>query len=154
MGGNSDLLLLGCIATGLAVTLIVYGCRDMIADAFLKMEADIAEKLRRLRAHPRHLRVWLFVWLTGIAVAFVGLTFFVGSLIFATLAAVFLLAVPWYLLRRLAELYHRKIEDQLADAMVTLANAVKAGLSLAQSLEILAAQCPRPINAEFRQIVA
>jgi tight adherence protein B len=38
--------------------------------------------------------------------------------------------------------------------MVTLANAVRAGLSLAQSMEILAAQCPRPINAEFRQIVA
>ena len=38
--------------------------------------------------------------------------------------------------------------------MVTLANAVKAGLSLAQALEILAAQCPKPINAEFQQIVA
>lgn len=30
----------------------------------------------------------------------------------------------------------------------------RAGLSLAQSLEILAAQCPKPINAEFHQIVA
>ena len=154
MSGNWDLLILGCTATGLAVALIVYACRDLIADAFLRMEADIAEKLRRLRVHPQRLRLWLFAWLIGIAAAFVGLSFFVGSLIFALIAAVFLLAVPWYLLRRLAELYHRKIEDQLADAMVTLANAVKAGLSLAQSLEILASQCPRPINAEFRQIVA
>ena len=31
---------------------------------------------------------------------------------------------------------------------------MRAGLSLAQSLEILAAQCPKPINAEFHQIVA
>ena len=38
--------------------------------------------------------------------------------------------------------------------MVTLANAVRAGLSLAQSMEILASQCPKPINAEFHQIVA
>jgi len=44
-------------------------------------------------------------------------------------------------------------EDQLADSMVTLANAVKAGLSLAQSLEILAAQCPKPIKYEFQQMV-
>ncbi|MGQ9503599.1 MAG: type II secretion system F family protein [Thermogutta sp.] len=154
MSGNRDLLVLGCMATGVAVTVIVYACRNLITDAFLRMEADIAEKLRRLRVHPRRLRLWLFAWLVGIAAVFVGLSFFGGSLIFALLAAVFLLAVPWYLLRRLAELYHRKIEDQLADAMVTLANAVKAGLSLAQSLEILAAQCPRPINAEFRQIVA
>ena len=53
----------------------------------------------------------------------------------------------------MAERRRQKIEDQLADAMVTLANAVRAGLSLAQSLEILAAQCPKPINAEFHQIV-
>jgi tight adherence protein B len=66
---------------------------------------------------------------------------------------VFLLTAPWYLVRRMA--YHRrqKIEDQLADSMVTLANGVRAGLSLAQSLEILAAQCPKPINTEFHQIV-
>jgi tight adherence protein B len=38
--------------------------------------------------------------------------------------------------------------------MVTLANAVRAGLALSESLEILAAQCPPPINAEFQQIVA
>ncbi|HPU07371.1 MAG TPA: type II secretion system F family protein [Thermogutta sp.] len=154
MSENRDLLFLGCLATGLAIALIVYGGRETIAQAFLKMEADIAEKLRRLRVHTRHLRFWLLAWLGGVVAAFVGLTFVVGSLIFALIAAVFLLAVPWYLLRRLAELYHRKIEDQLADAMVTLANAVRAGLSLAQALEILAAQCPRPINAEFRQIVA
>jgi tight adherence protein B len=53
----------------------------------------------------------------------------------------------------MAEHRRQKIEDQLADAMVTLANAVRAGLSLAQSMEILAAQCPKPINAEFHQIV-
>jgi tight adherence protein B len=38
--------------------------------------------------------------------------------------------------------------------MVTLASAVRAGLSLAQSLEILAAQCPEPISSEFYQMVA
>ena len=54
----------------------------------------------------------------------------------------------------MAQRHRQKIEDQLADAMVMLANAVRAGLSLAQSLEILAAQCPKPINAEFHQIVA
>lgn len=118
------------------------------------MEADIADKLRRLRVRTTRLKFWLTLWLLGIVVAFFGFWFVINSLIFALLAAVFLLAAPWYLLRRMAEYYRRKIEDQLADAMVTLANAVRAGLSLAQSLEILAAQCPRPINAEFRQIVA
>jgi tight adherence protein B len=66
---------------------------------------------------------------------------------------VLLIAVPWYVVRRLAEARRQKIEDQLADAMVTLSSAIKAGLSLGQSLEILAEQCPHPINQEFRQMV-
>lgn len=154
MNGNQDLLLLGCIFTGVAVTLVIYGARDFLADAFLRLEADIADKFRRLRVRTRNLRMWLVAWLVTTGLCFIGLWLFLDSLIFAILIAVFLLAAPWYLLRRMAESYHRKIEDQMADAMVTLANAVRAGLSLAQSLEILAAQCPRPINAEFRQIVA
>ena len=53
---------------------------------------------------------------------------------------------PWYILRQMAETRRLKIEDQLADAMVTLSSAVKAGLSLPQSMAILAEQCPKPIN--------
>ncbi|MHC4181100.1 MAG: type II secretion system F family protein, partial [Planctomycetota bacterium] len=68
--------------------------------------------------------------------------------------SVFLIAAPWYLLRRLAERRRLQIEDQLADAMVSLASAVKAGLSLSQALDILASQCPRPISDEFHQMVA
>jgi tight adherence protein B len=75
------------------------------------------------------------------------------SPVFAILISVFLLCGPWYLLRRMALRRRQKIEDQLADAMVMLANAVRAGLSLAQSLDVLAGQCPSPINFEFRQIV-
>ena len=37
--------------------------------------------------------------------------------------------------------------------MVSLSSAIKAGLSLAQALEVLADQSPKPLNAEFRRIV-
>ena len=103
---------------------------------------------------PRNLRSYLIVWLIAIGCTFVGFWLVLDSLIFAVLISAFLAAGPWYLLRRMAERRRQKIEDQLADAMVMLANAVRAGLSLAQSMEILAAQCPKPINAEFHQIVA
>ena len=43
--------------------------------------------------------------------------------------------------------------DQMADAMVSLSSAIKAGLSLAQALDILAEQAPRPICQEFHQLV-
>ena len=76
-----------------------------------------------------------------------------GSLVFSITAAVLLVSLPWYVLRRLAEKRRLLIEDQLADAMVSLSNAIKAGLSLAQSLDILARRGPKPICQEFLQIV-
>ena len=110
--------------------------------------------MRRLRASTKSLRRWLTIWLVAIAGTFFGMLLVADSLVFAVLLSTFLLAAPWYLLRRMAEQRRQKIEDQLADAMVTLSGAIRAGLSLAQSLEILASQCPKPINAEFHQIVA
>ncbi len=118
------------------------------------MERDLADKLRRLRAPTRNLHRYLVAWLSVTAATFVVFWLVLESLVFAVLISVFLLCGPWYLLRRMAERRRQKIEDQLADAMVMLANAVRAGLSLAQSMDMLAAQCPSPINAEFRQIVA
>lgn len=145
---------LGSISMGLAAGAASYAGSTYLARALNAMERDLADKLRRLRASARHLRRYLIGWLVVMGCAFVGFWFGLGSLIFAVLIVLFLAAAPWYLLRRMAKHRKQKIEDQLADAMVTLASAVRAGLSLAQSLEILAAECPKPINTEFHQMVA
>ena len=47
-------------------------------------------------------------------------------------------SLPWYIVRRLAQRRRQMIEDQLADAMVSLSSSIKAGLSLAQAMDILA----------------
>ncbi len=141
-----------CIAA--AVALGAYAGADYYAQAINAVERDITDKLRRLRAPTRRVRRYLGLWLTAIAAAFAVFWLLLDSLVFGVLISVFLAAGPWLLLRRMAERHRQKIEDQLADAMVTLANAIRAGLSLVQSLEILAAQCPKPINAEFHQIAA
>jgi tight adherence protein B len=144
----------GCVVMGLAVAVLVFTGRDAFGRAMNAVERDLAEKLRRLRVSSRHLRTYLVVWISVTIATLVVLWVVFQSIVFGVLAASFLLLAPWYLLRRMAERHRMKVEDQLADAMVTLANAVRAGLSLAQSMEILAAQCPKPINAEFHQIVA
>ena len=95
----------------------------------------------------------MVAWLSATAANFLVFWLVLESPVFAVLLSVFLLCGPWYLLRRMAQRRRQKIEDQLADAMVMLANAVRAGLSLAQAMDVLAAQCPSPINFEFRQIV-
>lgn len=142
----ASLLMGACVALG------AYASRDYYRQALDYLQRDFGDKLRILRRRATGLRRWLVAW--TLVIAAVGVTLLMlESLVFAVLAVILLVAFPWYLLRRLAEARKRKIEDQLADAMVALSGAIKAGLSLAQSLEILASQCPRPISEEFRQIV-
>jgi tight adherence protein B len=146
-------LTFGCLLVGMAVAAAGYSTKRYLVGAFVAFEQDMADKLRRMRTPAKNLRKYLIAWLVGIGCVFCGCAIFLDNMVFAILFSTFLLCAPWYILRRKAEKHRQKIEDQLADSMVTLANAVKAGLSLPQSLEILAAQCPRPINAEFHQIV-
>jgi tight adherence protein B len=144
----------GSVSIGLAAAVFGYAGGGYFALGLNAIERDIADKLRRLRASTPYLRKYLIGWLVAIGCTFVGIWLGLGSVLFAALSVAFLGAAPWYLLRRTAERHRQKIEDQLADAMVTLSNAVRAGLSLAQAMEILAAECPKPINAEFHQITA
>ncbi|HEX5447030.1 MAG TPA: type II secretion system F family protein, partial [Pirellulales bacterium] len=137
---------------GAAVAWGAYAGRGYYARALDHLERDFGDKLRTLRRPVAGLRRWLNGWSLGTASVCAVLAAG-GRPVFAVLAGMLLVAFPWYLLRRLAEARKRKIEDQLADAMVALSGAIKAGLSLAQSLQILADQCPRPISEEFRQIV-
>ncbi len=142
------------LCVGLASALAGYSGRDRAARTFDALERDIADKLRSLRTSTAHLRKYLVIWMVAVAATFFGFWIPLDNLVFAVLISVFLVSAPWYLVRRMAQRHRQKIEDQLADAMVALANSVRAGLSLAQSLETLASQCPKPINAEFHQIVA
>ncbi len=146
-----DILASALVAVGVAVAVVAgssgYG------QALDFVENDLHDKLRRLRLSTARLRKYLVTWSIVVAVVTVSLIIVANSLIFAVTAAVLLVSLPWYVLRRLAERRRLLIEDQLADAMVSLSSAIKAGLSLAQALDILAQQSPRPICQEFQQIV-
>ncbi|MDW8037472.1 MAG: type II secretion system F family protein [Thermoguttaceae bacterium] len=144
---------LGTLMMGLAAGTAGLLCRDYFAAAFNYVEQDLADKLTRLRYSTRRLRSYVTLWLIAMGASFFGFWLVLDSWIFAIVITLLLSGLPWYVIRRLAEYRRQKIEDQLADAMVTLANAIRAGLSLPQALEMLAAQSPRPINTEFHQIV-
>jgi tight adherence protein B len=144
---------LGTATMAAAVSLATVAGRDLITSALEFVERDLREKLRRLRVNTRRLHQWVIVWIVSVVGALLGLAFLADSVPFGILSAIVLFCVPWYLIRRRAEKRRLQIEDQLADAMVALASAIKAGLSLGQALEIMADQCPRPICEEFRQMV-
>ncbi len=143
---------LASLLIGLAAAMAGWGLRTSDGGWFDDLERRWSDQLRRIRVSTVRLRMYLTCWL-GIT-ASVGVLLWVGlgSPLFAACAIGLLLTVPWLILRNLAARRREKIEDQLADAMVSLSSAIRAGLSLPQSLDVLASQCPRPIQEEFQQI--
>lgn len=141
------------LCTGVATAAAAWFGRGQFAASVDFVERDLTDKLRRLRVSTRGLRTYLVLWVVFIAGCFFGLWIGMRSLVLGVTLVAILSCGPWYFVRRLAERRRQKIEDQLADSMVMLANAVRSGVSLPQAMQILADECPRPINAEFQQIV-
>ena len=146
-------LILGTVFTGLAVAMATYAGSEYYARGLEFVETDIREKLRRLRVTTPRLHVYLKVWVWLVLATLVFMAVFLDLPVLGLAVAALLIGLPWYILRRMAEARRLKIEDQLADAMVSLSSAIKAGLSLAQAIDILAQQAPAPISQEFQQIV-
>jgi tight adherence protein B len=146
--------ILANLTMGVAAVTLGLSSREYYLAGIDFIERDLSEKLRRLRTPTQHLRRYLIAWTALVAGSLFLFWLWLDSLAFGLVAAVFLACAPWYLVRRMAERYRQRVEDQFADAMVAFSSAVKAGLSLAQCLELLADQTPRPIQNEFRQIVA
>jgi tight adherence protein B len=146
------MLLISSVLIGLAIAVAAWAGAETYRRWFALVEMDFREKLRRLRVPVAGLRTYLLGWLVFVAGVFLGFWILWDMLILGFLCSALLLGLPWYIIRRMAEKRAEKIEDQLADAMVSLSSAIKAGLSLAQAIEILAQQTPRPICQEFRQM--
>lgn len=137
-----------------AAGLGTYGGRDYLEKGFDFVERDVTDKLRALRVSTRSLRSLLVAWAATIGGVLVVLGLLLQSLVPAVAICLIVACLPWYIVRRLAERRRQQLEDQLADAMVSFSNGVRAGLSIPQAMDILAQQSPRPVRDEFRQIVA
>ncbi len=144
--------LLGSLFIGAAVGMLLYAGGPWFTQVFCYIEDDFRDKLKRMRVRSDNLRNLLVCWLGAVIGVLLVMWVGLGLPVLGVLVAIVLFCLPWYLLRRMAERRKEKIEDQLADAMVSLSSAVKAGLALPQAMAILAQQCPRPICQEFQQI--
>ena len=142
----------------IAMGVLVFGAALTAQDAYGKglarIERDLADRLRSLRVVAPKLKTWINIWLTISACLLFTLWIGLDMPIFAILSGFVLAAAPWYVIVRLAKTRKQKIEDQLADAMVMFSSGIRAGLSITQSLELLAQECPNPISQEFKQLVS
>ena len=116
-------LIAGTVLTGVAVGLATMAGEEFFSRGLAFVEDDLRDKLRRLRVNTRGLHKWIIAWAAAVVGALLGFTIALDSLPFGLMFAILLVCVPWYLVRRMAEKRRLRIEDQLADAMVSLSSA-------------------------------
>jgi len=116
-----------------------------------KFAAKIAAKLEQanITATPAEY--------VSIAVAILLGAALVGTIIHGLLGMLVLgligLVGPWWYLSMRYKRRKRSFEGQLADMAQMLANSMRAGFSILQSMEMVAAEGPSPAKEEFQRVV-
>ena len=117
---------------------------------------DLAHALElQLRRSGWRLHVSEFLGVTGVAT---GVLFLLGMLVTHTLFVALILGavggfLPVFLLRRAVAKRRRVLETQLIEALVMIANALKAGFGLLQALDQAARQLDDPLAQELKQTI-
>lgn len=76
-----------------------------------------------------------------------------GNIFLALILAVAGFVVPDFVVARGRTKRVRKLNDQLGDALVIMANALKAGFGFLQAMEIVSKEMPTPIGDEFARVL-
>lgn len=146
--------LISSLLFGSSIAMLAWAGEPFFTHYLDRTEAAFRDKLKRLRVYPKRLRPTIIAWCMLVLAHFLLMALVFDVPVIGLVLSMLLLGLPWYFLKRWTEQRRELIEDQLADSMVSLSSAIKAGLSLAQALEILAKQSPKPISQEFGQIIA
>jgi tight adherence protein B len=146
---NDGMLYAAAGAAGLAVALGAWSLRSAAAAKFARDQEWIRATYARFQPEPIDARMYTLGYYAIFAVllvVFLGLFPLVFALVFWG-ASFFVpgLLVRWAWARRRAQ-----IDLQIPQAVSTLANSMRAGLSLVQAITRLSEQAPEPIRSEFK----
>lgn len=151
------------IIIGLAVFFYVYkysqGIFDWIEQQTIGTRTFILEKCEILMIEVNPDKVTF--GLLGLSLGGSALTFalfgvlinWIVGIILAVLVGFFAFKVPKPIMNKLVDRRVKKYESQMVDGLTLLANGLRAGLSVPQSLSMVVDEMPDPISAEFNLVL-
>ena len=151
MSWGSVVLALFTLAISAIVFLVSWLNGPDTIKAFKRFERRYLERLNVAldaifsRRDPKR---FFYVHMGFLAFVFLFLTSTVGP-VNAILAVVLLGMTPWLMLARHQRHRRMAMEEMLPDALVSMGNSLRAGLTLPQSISILVENTDAPINEEF-----
>ncbi len=139
-----------CLGTGLA---LLPGIAVAAWDEFSVAHAqDCIRLARTVRITEAVIRHWLRLW--GVALLGVPAAIWTvfGTPILVAIALPLTFGSLRWILGAVITRRRRRLRDQLVPASFALANAVRAGLSLSQAIELVGEAAVEPIRTEFLQL--
>jgi tight adherence protein B len=147
---NQLVLVLAALLMGLAVAIAAWAGRDWLRRKFQRDQDWMRETYLRFQPEPINAPVYVLAYYAGFAVWLVALwaviplwpvvvVIWVGSLFLPRMF------IAWQWKRRL-----ERLDLQIPQTISTLANSMRAGLTLVQAITRISEQAPEPIRMEFK----
>jgi tight adherence protein B len=136
--------------TGLAAALLVWGLRGFLTRQYRRDAAWIEQTAMRFSPDPVDTVRWTAVYYLGFCMLLVLLLFVTPGPIFAVGFWLLLLVVPRIIVEAMWQRRRQTVERQLPAAIASLANSLRAGLTLVQAITRLAETAPEPVRTDFR----
>lgn len=132
---------------------------DMLVQTVDRMveNQSLGERLRGALARA-DLRLtsgeYLILWMVAVV-----LGIFIGQVIFRTIVHTIIFALagavgPWWFLRYRAGQRLKRFNNMLADTIAMMANSLRSGYSMLQSMELVSKEMAPPISDEFHRVIA
>jgi len=145
------LLALFTLAIAAIVFLVTWLNGPETIKTFKRFERNYVERMHAAldaifnRTDPKK---YFYVHMTVICVVFLFLLATIG-VVNALLGVVLVGILPWFLLARKTRQRRHTMEEMLPDALISMSNSLRAGLTLPQSIAILVENTDPPIKEEF-----
>jgi tight adherence protein B len=144
------MFLIPALVAGLAAAVLAWACRDWVTRRFARDVEWMHATYLRFNPEPVDARLYVILYYGGYA----ALLMLLRAIIPNTPAVLVLWVGSWWLPRVLIGwLWRRrlkKIDGQISHAVSSLANSMRAGLTLVQGITRLSEQAPEPIRTEFK----
>jgi tight adherence protein B len=150
---ENSLAVVGAVLTFGAAASLPWALAPAWDQVSARQVRDLTPKLQSLRLDTSRLSSWLRLWglaLIGV-VAGLGFSLQMWPMAIAVIGLIYI--APRLLLEHMITRRRRQLRDQMVAATSGIANAVRAGLSLAQGIESVARETPQPLAHELRRIV-
>jgi tight adherence protein B len=134
---------------GLSAALAAWSLRAQLERQFRRDSDWVAKTAARFSPNPVDATAWTAGYYGLLAVLFLVLVAIMPNPLFAIVFWLLLLWVPKVIVEAMWQKRRRQVELQLPAAISSLANSIRAGLTLVQGIRRLSETAPEPIRSDF-----